>query len=133
MAWCNMDPVAVAAHNAPEGSLAINGRTPAVGRDAIEAVAASFYQALPDMQVFSRDLAMDRGPDRVPLDLHGHEHRAGWHRQRCYCNRHRFESRRGYGRDLELQDRTEIASGEQSAGAGQSSGRPRGGVERRFE
>jgi len=66
-AWCTMDPVAVAAHYAPEGS--------------------------------SRST----------------------------------ESRRGYGRDLELQDRTEIASGEQSAGAGQSSGRPRGGVERRFE
>jgi hypothetical protein len=34
-AWCNMDPVRVAAHYAPDGSLAINGGTPAVGREAI--------------------------------------------------------------------------------------------------
>lgn len=37
-AWCSMDPVAVAAHYAPEGSLAINGgprggpRRPRCGR-----------------------------------------------------------------------------------------------------
>src|SRR5438094_6810658 len=54
-----MDPVAVAAHYAPEGSLAINGGEPAVGRDAITAVAASFFEALPDMQVFFRDLVVD--------------------------------------------------------------------------
>jgi nuclear transport factor 2 (NTF2) superfamily protein len=55
-AWCSMDPAAVAAHYASHGSLAINGGTPAVGRDALTAVAASFYEALPDMQVFFRDL-----------------------------------------------------------------------------
>jgi len=58
-AWCSMDPAAVAAHYAPEGSLAINGGAPAVGRDALTAVAASFYEALPDMQVFFRDLVVD--------------------------------------------------------------------------
>ena len=58
-AWCSMDPAAVAAHYAPEGSLAINGGAPAVGREAITAVAASFYEALPDMQVFFRDLVVD--------------------------------------------------------------------------
>jgi uncharacterized protein (TIGR02246 family) len=58
-AWCSMDPAAVAAHYAPEGSLAINGGAPAVGRDAIRAVAASFYEALPDMQVFFDDLVVD--------------------------------------------------------------------------
>jgi predicted ester cyclase len=57
--WCSMDPVAVAAHYAPEGSLAINGGAPAVGRDAITAVAASFYEALPDMQVYFDDLVVD--------------------------------------------------------------------------
>ena len=62
-AWCSMDPVAVAAHYAPEGSLAINRGAPAVGRDAITAIAASFYEALPDMQVFFRDLVM--GEDRI--------------------------------------------------------------------
>lgn len=54
--WCSMDPEAVAAHYAPDGSLAINGGPAAVGRDALVAVAASFYEALPDMQVFFRDL-----------------------------------------------------------------------------
>jgi len=58
-AWCGMDPAAVAAHYAPEGSLAINGGTPAVGRDAITGVAASFYEALPDMQVYFDDLIAD--------------------------------------------------------------------------
>lgn len=58
-AWCSMDPTAVAAHYARDGSLAINGGTPAVGRDALTAVAASFYEALPDMQVFFRDLVVD--------------------------------------------------------------------------
>ena len=58
-AWCGMDPVSVAAHYAPEGSLAINGGPPAVGRDAITGVAASFYEALPDMQVYFDDLVAD--------------------------------------------------------------------------
>jgi len=58
-AWCSMDPVAVAAHYAPEGSLAINGGAPSVGREAIAAVAASFYEALPDMQVYFDDLVVD--------------------------------------------------------------------------
>ena len=62
-AWCGMDPSAVAAHFAPDGSLAINGGAPAVGRDAITAVAASFYEALPDMQVYFRDLVVD--DDRI--------------------------------------------------------------------
>jgi hypothetical protein len=57
-AWCSMDPAAVAAHYAPEGSLSINGGVPAVGRDALTAVAASFYEALPDMQVFLRELVV---------------------------------------------------------------------------
>ena len=59
VAWCSMDPDAVAAHYAPEGSLAVNGGPPAVGRDALTAVAAAFYEDLPDMQVFFRDLVVD--------------------------------------------------------------------------
>jgi hypothetical protein len=41
-AWCSMDPVRVAAHCAPDGSLAINGGTPAVGREAIAETAQGF-------------------------------------------------------------------------------------------
>lgn len=58
-AWCSMDPDRVAAHYAADGSLAINGGTPAVGRDAIAATARGFYAALPDMQVYLDDLVID--------------------------------------------------------------------------
>ena len=58
-AWCCMDPRRVAAHFAANGSLAINGGEPAVGREAITATAQSFYTALPDMQVYMDDLVVD--------------------------------------------------------------------------
>lgn len=58
-AWCSKDPARVAAHYAPNGSLAINGGEAAVGRDAITATAQGFYTALPDMQVFMTDLVVD--------------------------------------------------------------------------
>lgn len=58
-AWCSMDPDRVAAHYAADGSLAINGGTPAIGRDAIAATARGFYAALPDMQVYLDDLVID--------------------------------------------------------------------------
>jgi hypothetical protein len=57
-AWCSMDPAAVAAHYAPGGSLTINGGTPAIGRDALTAVAA-IYEVLPDMHVYFDDLVAD--------------------------------------------------------------------------
>jgi predicted ester cyclase len=56
-----MDPVQVAAHCAPDGSLAINGGTPAVGRAAIAETARGFYAALPDMQVYLDELIVDSG------------------------------------------------------------------------
>jgi predicted ester cyclase len=62
-AWCSMDPGQVAAHFAPAGSLAINGGTPAVGRDAITATAQGFYTALPDMQVYLDNLVV--GGDQI--------------------------------------------------------------------
>ena len=58
-AWCSLDPSRVAAHYALDGSLAINGGAPAVGRDAITATARGFYAALPDMQVLMGDLVID--------------------------------------------------------------------------
>jgi uncharacterized protein (TIGR02246 family) len=57
-AWCSRDPARVAAHYAPDGSLAINGGEPAVGRDAITDVARSFMTAFPDMQVLMDDLVV---------------------------------------------------------------------------
>jgi predicted ester cyclase len=58
-AWCSLEPARVAAHFATDGSLAINGGAPAVGRDAITETARGFYAALPDMQVFFDDLVVD--------------------------------------------------------------------------
>lgn len=50
-AWCSKDPTAVAAHFSPEGSLTINGGTPAMGRAEITEAAQGFMSALPDIQV----------------------------------------------------------------------------------
>jgi hypothetical protein len=55
-AWCSQDPARVAEHYAPEGSLAINGGTPSVGRAAITEAAQSFMAAFPDMQVIMDEL-----------------------------------------------------------------------------
>jgi uncharacterized protein (TIGR02246 family) len=55
-AWCSQDPESVAAFYAVEGSLTVNGGTPAVGRDAITEVARSFMTALPDMLVVMDEL-----------------------------------------------------------------------------
>jgi len=57
-AWCSGDPARVAAHYALDGSLAINGGEPAVGRDAITEVAHSFMDAFPDIQVLMDDLVV---------------------------------------------------------------------------
>ncbi len=58
-AWCSMDPGRVAAHFAPDGSLTVNGGAPAVGRDAIAAIAQGYYTDLPDMQVYLDDLVVE--------------------------------------------------------------------------
>ena|SRR5437868_2420202 len=60
-AWCSLDPAAVAAQFAPNGSLQVNDGAPAVGRAAITETARGFYDALPDMQVYLRDVVID-GP-----------------------------------------------------------------------
>ncbi len=62
-AWCSMDPAQVAAHYTTDGSLTINAGAPSVGREAITATAASFYEALPDMQVHMDDVVV--ADDRI--------------------------------------------------------------------
>lgn len=57
-AWCSRDPARVAEHYAPEGSLTINGGTPAVGRAAVTEAARSFMTAFPDLQVLMDDLVI---------------------------------------------------------------------------
>ena len=50
-AWCSQNPASVAAFFAPHGSLAVNDEPPAIGREAITAVAQSFMTAFPDLRV----------------------------------------------------------------------------------
>ena len=57
-AWCSQDPVLVAGHYAPEGSLTINDGAPAVGRAAIRESARSFMEAFPDMVVEMDELRL---------------------------------------------------------------------------
>lgn len=59
-AWCSQDPAQVASFFSPEGSLAINGGEPSVGRAAIAEAARSFMMAFPDMRV-TMDELRERG------------------------------------------------------------------------
>ena len=60
-AWCSGDPVRVAAHYAPDGSLAINSGAPSVGRPAIAEAAKSFMDAFPDLQVLLEEVRVRKG------------------------------------------------------------------------
>jgi len=48
-AWCSQNPASVAAYFAENGSLAVNEDAPAIGREAITAVALGFMTTFPDM------------------------------------------------------------------------------------
>ena len=50
-AWCSHDPTSVASFFAEDGSLAVNGQEPAVGRSSIADIARGFYEAFPDTVV----------------------------------------------------------------------------------
>ncbi len=50
-AWCSFDAAATASFFAEDGSFAVNGGTPAVGRTAIAELVQGFYDAFPDTVV----------------------------------------------------------------------------------
>lgn len=50
-AWCSQNAASVAAFFSSQGSLAINGGAPSVGRSAITQAAQEFMTAFPDMRV----------------------------------------------------------------------------------
>jgi predicted ester cyclase len=58
-AWCSQNPARVAGFYSPDGSLRVNADPPAVGRDAITAVAQGFMSDFPDMQVIMDDLVVN--------------------------------------------------------------------------
>jgi uncharacterized protein (TIGR02246 family) len=57
-AWCSQNAASVASFFAQEGSLAVNGGPPAVGRTAITATAQSFMTAFPDLRVQMDNLVL---------------------------------------------------------------------------
>ncbi len=57
-AWCSQIPASVAAFFSEDGSLSVNDAPPAVGRDAIAAVAQSFMSAFPDLRVVMDNLLL---------------------------------------------------------------------------
>jgi uncharacterized protein (TIGR02246 family) len=70
-AWCSQDPASVAEHFALEGSLTINGGTPAVGRAAITEAVRSFMTALPDLEVVMDTLVDKDGGIEYHWTLNG--------------------------------------------------------------
>ena len=70
-AWCSQDPETVASFYEENGSLTVNGGVPAVGRDAIQAVAQGFMSAFPDMKVFMDDLVVEDNDIRYHWTLTG--------------------------------------------------------------
>jgi predicted ester cyclase len=62
-AWCSQNPASVAAFFTPGGSLSVNGAPPAVGRDAITAVAQGFMTDFPDLRIIMDGL--DAGGEQV--------------------------------------------------------------------
>ena len=70
-AWCSQNPESVAAFFSPGGSLRVNDSPPAVGRDAIAAVAKSFMHAFPDLRVVMDDLVLRQGEAEYHWTLTG--------------------------------------------------------------
>ncbi len=56
-AWGSQDAASVASFYSPDGSLSVNDAPPAVGREAIAAVAQGFMTGFPDMTVLMDDLS----------------------------------------------------------------------------
>jgi hypothetical protein len=60
-AWCSQDPAQVAAFFSVNGSLCVNHDAPAVGRDAVAAVARGFMSAFPDLEVMMDGVEVQGG------------------------------------------------------------------------
>ncbi|HZE71982.1 MAG TPA: ester cyclase [Pyrinomonadaceae bacterium] len=58
-AWCSHDPARVANFFSPNGSLAINGGAPSVGRSAIAEAAQGFMTDFPDLEITMDDILFE--------------------------------------------------------------------------
>jgi uncharacterized protein (TIGR02246 family) len=71
-AWSSRDPAAVAEFFARQGSLAIDGAAPAVGRPAISDAARGFMSAFPDLRVTMDQLVFCGDRVEFHWTLEGH-------------------------------------------------------------
>jgi hypothetical protein len=62
-AWCSGNPARVAEHYSVDGSLTINGGSPALGTDGITEAAREFMDGFPDLRVEMDEL---KNPDDSP-------------------------------------------------------------------
>jgi len=62
-AWSGQDAAALASFYAEDGVLVVNGGAPSIGRAAVEATAASFMSAFPDMRV--KLVELERSGEKV--------------------------------------------------------------------
>jgi uncharacterized protein (TIGR02246 family) len=76
-AWCSQNAPSVAACYAQDGSLTVNGGTPAVGRKAITELAQGFMSSFPDLRVLLDDILIKGDRPEIPLDTDRHQHWAG--------------------------------------------------------
>ncbi|MEX2529703.1 MAG: ester cyclase [Gemmatimonadota bacterium] len=70
-AWSSQDPGRVAAFYAEQGSLAINGGEPSVGREAVAEAARGFMTAFPDMEVTMDSLLVEGAAPEYDWTLTG--------------------------------------------------------------
>ncbi|MEO8195618.1 MAG: nuclear transport factor 2 family protein [Thermoanaerobaculia bacterium] len=72
IAWSSQNPARVAACFAPSGSLSINDAAPAVGREAIAAMAKQLMTDFPDLGVKMEELSFFEGDIDFHWTLTGH-------------------------------------------------------------
>jgi predicted ester cyclase len=56
IAWCSREPARVAEFFSPKGSLRVNDKAPAVGREAVSEIARGFMEAFPDLHLSMDDI-----------------------------------------------------------------------------
>src|SRR5258707_15786530 len=70
-AWCSGEPALVAEHYSTDGSLTINGGSPAIGREAITEAARGFMDGFPDLGGEMDQLKTGGGSPQDPSTLTG--------------------------------------------------------------
>lgn len=70
-AWNSKNPVKMASFYAEDGTLVVNGGTPAIGRKQIAQTAQSYMEAFPDMELTMDSLTVEHGKYRYHWTFKG--------------------------------------------------------------